>query len=234
MKSAFVDDSLAFLSCLQLSDTFFPSGLYTLSYGLEAAAQSGQVDATSFGPLLLDHLSVSFGPTDGIALACSHRASAEDHLQLALQADSRLTSVKIAREPRETSCRVGRQLLNIGRRIFAVRVLDEYARYVEKGATPGNHAVVLGLLMAALGISREKAVLSELYAFAASFVSAGVRLNVIDFRDAQANLHQHRSVMVEIARACCTKDVQDIASSAPWIDVMSMYHEQAEVRLFMS
>ncbi len=234
MKPAPVDDALSFLSCLQLADSFFPSGLYTLSHGLETAVQFGQVDATSLGSLLAAYLRAGFGSTDGIALARAHRASEEDHLPLALLADKRLTAVKLPREARETSWRVGRQLLNIGRWIFGKQILHEYTQHVENGDTPGNHAIVLGLTMATLGISREKAVLSELYAFSTSLVAAGVRLNVVDYRVDQEILHHHRSVMVEVAHANCTKEVQDIASSVPWIDVMTMCHEQAQVRLFMS
>lgn len=234
MKPGHADDSLTFLSCLQLADTFFPSGLYTLSHGLETANQLGQVDAIMLATLLVNYLRASFGPTDGIALACAHRACEENHLSQALQADNRLTAVKLPRETRETSRRVGHQLLHIGRRVFGQPILDEYASCVESGAAPGNHAVVLGLIMATLGISRNKAILSELYAFATNFVSAGVRLTIIDYRTAQELLHQHRPVLVELAQLCCARGVQDIVSSAPWIDMMAMCHEQAEVRLFMS
>jgi urease accessory protein UreF len=37
------DDLVSYLSALQLGDSAFPSGRYTLSYGLEAVAQSGQL-----------------------------------------------------------------------------------------------------------------------------------------------------------------------------------------------
>lgn len=67
---------------------------------------------TSLGSLLAAYLRAGFGSTDGIALACAHRASEEDHLPLALLADERLTAVKLPREARETSWRVGRQLFN--------------------------------------------------------------------------------------------------------------------------
>lgn len=234
MRSLCHADSLAFLSCLQLADSFFPSGLYTLSYGLETCAQLGQVDAGTLGALLAEYLRAGFGSSDSVALACAHRAGEHAQVSEAIRADRRLTAVKLARETRETSCRVGRQLLNLSRRLFGQPLLDAYAQRVENGDAPGNHAIVLGLSMALLGIARERAVLSDLYAFSASFVAAGVRLNVIEYRTAQEILHQHRSVLAQVAQEACTKRVEDIASSVPWIDVMSMRHEQAEVRLFMS
>jgi urease accessory protein len=227
-------DALAFLSCLQLADSFFPSGLYTLSHGLETCVQLGQVDGSTLAALLAEHLQAGFGASDSVALACAHRAGEQARMSEAIRADRRLTSVKLARETRETSCRVGRQLLNLSRRLFGQPLLDEYAQQVENGDTPGNHAIVLGLSMALLGIAREQAVLSDLYAFSASFVAAGVRLNVIEYRAAQAILHQHRPLLAQVAQEACTQHVEDIASSVPWIDVMAMCHEQAEIRLFMS
>ncbi len=228
------EHGLAFLASLQLADSFFPSGLYTLSHGLEAFVQSGQVDANNLEALLADYLRYSLGSTDGVALACAHRAGEEDTLRLALLADVRLTAVKLAREARETSRRVGRQLLTLSRQVFGGELLNRYAGHVGNDNAPGNHAVVLGLVMATLGIPRDQAVMSELYTFSSSFVAAAVRLAMIDHRLAQVILHQLKPVIAEIARANCTKSVQDIASCAPLIDVMAMRHERAELRLFMS
>src|SRR5438034_8842434 len=70
------------LSVLQLSDSAFPSGRYTLSYGLEAFAQSCRLTTPSNPSTLVALLSVSirFGvaPSDGGALACAHRAAGRD------------------------------------------------------------------------------------------------------------------------------------------------------------
>jgi urease accessory protein len=88
--------------------------------------------------------------------------------------------------------------------------------------------------MATLRIPPERAVASELYAFAASCVGASLRLGVIDHRVAQVVLHRLKPVIAEAARAACEKGVQDIAGCVPLVDVMAMRHERAEVRLFMS
>jgi urease accessory protein len=88
--------------------------------------------------------------------------------------------------------------------------------------------------MATLRIPRERAVASELYAFAASYVGASLRLGVVDHRAAQVVLHRLKPVIAEAARDACEKGVQDIAGCVPLIDVMAMRHERAGVRLFMS
>lgn len=228
------DDLLPFLGSLQLADSFFPSGLYTLSHGLEAFAQVEHLDADSLTALLGDYLRHGVGPTDGVALACAHRAAGEGDLDLAARADLRLTAVKLSREARETSLRTGRQLLLLAAQTFGGDVLNSYGAHVRGGDAPGNHAVVLGLTMASLGIPRDQAVAGELYAFATSSVGAMMRLAVIDHRAAQQVLHRLKPLMAEIARGVCDSDVWEIGGCVPLVDIMAMRHEQADVRLFMS
>ena len=229
------------LSLLQLSDTAFPSGRYTLSYGLEAFAQSGQVTTPSRPSTLLALLSdcIRFGvaPSDGVALSCAHRASGLDgvlDLELVARADERLTAVKLTREAREASTRTGRALLATATAAFGGTSILDYAERVTEGRSPGNHAVVLGLLSARLGVPRLEAVAGELYAFSASWVAAAVRLAVTDHRTAQSLLHHARPVIAEAALAAVDRDVTDISSCTPLPDVMAMRHEQAELRLFAS
>jgi urease accessory protein len=224
-----------FLSALQLSDSAFPSGRYTLSYGLETFAQSGQlgtpVRRSTLTSLLADCIRFGVAPSDGVALACAHRAP--DDLDIVARADHRLTAVKIARESRDTSRRTGRALLSAAA-AFGAASVQRYAEHVHGGFAPGNHAVVLGVLSAALGVPRLEAVAAELYAFSAAWVAAAVRLSLIDHRAAQALLNRVRPVIAEAALDVVDRDVAHISSCAPLLDVMSMRHEHAELRLFAS
>lgn len=228
------DDALSFLVSLQLADSLFPSGLYTLSHGLEAFAQADLLSAATLEPLLADYLLHGVGPSDGIALSCAHRAGATGDLDLAARADARLTAVKLPREMRESSLRIGRQLLTLASQVFGGDDVAAYAARVRTGGAPGNHAVALGLVMASLGISRDRAVVGELYAFAASCVAACVRMAAIDHRTAQIVLRQLAPVIAEAASATRDRDVRDIGGCVPLSDIMSMRHERADVRLFMS
>jgi urease accessory protein len=115
---------------------------------------------------------------------------------------------------------------------FEATALREYAARVEAGSSPGNHAVVLGVLGASLGVPRLEAVAGELFAFSAGWGGAAVRLGLIDHRAAQRLLHRVRPVSVAAALRAVDRDVRHISSSGPLPDVMSMRHEQAELRLF--
>ncbi len=231
---------MGFLSVLQLSDSGFPSGRYTLSHGLEAFAQEGLVESPcspeSLAALLADDVRLAVAPSDGVALACAHRAVGADgtvDVDLVLRADRRLTAIKLARETRDASTRSGRALLSAAPTVAGV-TMGGYAHLIEVGHAPGNHAVVLGLLEALLGVARLEAVAGELWAFSAGWVAAAVRLGLADHLAAQLLLRRVRPVLVGAAERAVAGDVADISSCAPLPDVMSMRHEQADVRLFAS
>jgi urease accessory protein len=229
------------LSVLQLSDSGFPSGRYTLSHGLEAFAQSGQLSVparpSTLATLLGDCIRFGVAPSDGVALACAHRAAGPDgvvDLELVTRTDERLSAVKLAREAREASTRTGRALLSAATAAFGKTAMADYIELVDTRRTPGNHAVVLGLVGATLGVPRLEAVTGELYAFAAGWVAAAIRLALTDHRTAQGLLHRVRPVITEAALKAVELDVAHISSCTPLLDVMSMRHEQAELRLFAS
>jgi urease accessory protein len=227
------------ISLLQLSDSAFPSGRYTLSHGLEPLAQSGRLPTPSAPSQLLsvlsDSIRLAVAPSDGVALACAHCAlHADGDVDLALLqgADQRLTAVKIARDQREASRRTGRALLDAALLAFGGAALRQLSELVGESRTPGNHAVVLGLIAAALGVPRSDAVAGELYAFASGWLSAAVRLGLSDHQTAQALLHAVRHVIVASALRALDGGVGEISACTPLLDVMSMRHEQADVRLF--
>jgi urease accessory protein len=230
-----------FLAMLQLADSGFPSGRYTLSYGLETLVQTHRLgtpaEPSALAELLCDQLRLAVAPSDGVALACAHRAvgrSGELDMDLIVRADERLTAVKLAREARTTSVRTGRALLRTARAALDQPAMKGYAERVEQGRSPGNHAVVLGVLSACLDVSRMEAVAGELFAFCTSWVAAAVRLAAADHVTAQALLHQVQPVIAEASLRALDKRVSDISGCAPLLDVMAMRHEQSGLRLFAS
>ncbi|WP_344731835.1 urease accessory protein UreF, partial [Spinactinospora alkalitolerans] len=258
------DRTRSFLVSLQLTDSAFPSGRYAFSAGLEAFVQAGRIDPAqpeeALTALLTDYLRYAVGPADGAALACAHRAvtdhgggdrgrdsggdgregpepaarTGERLLESVARADERLSAVKLPREARHASARSGRALLDTATAVFAVPALAAYARRVRAGCAPGNAAVLLGLLTAALGVPRRQALAGELHSFTAGSVQAAVRLAVLDHRGAQAVLHRLHPVITEVTEENTDKSVQQIAGNAPLIDVLSMRHERAALRLFAS
>lgn len=223
-----------YLGSLQLADSFFPSGSYTLSHGLESFAEAGLLDANTLTAIAGDLLRCSVGPTDGVALAVASRAARQHDLDQIAEADLRLTAVKLAREPRHASIRLGRQMLAVARDVFADEVSGAYLARVRAEGLPGNQPVAAGLLKAALEIPVWEAVASELHAFVTSCAGAALRMALIDHRQAQHVIRDLAPVIAAAADDAVTRSVREIGGSAPFAEIMSMRHETAETRLFVT
>ncbi len=225
---------MAFLSALQLSDTFFPTGRYTLSHGFEAFVQAGLVSKAEVEALLRDYLENVLGPADGVALSHAHRATEGRDLGRLMEIDRRLFALKLVREGREASRRVGKRILTTAVKLSPDPLLKDYLAAVGAGACPGNAAVALGAVAAALGIARREAMLIELYTFTASVLGAAMRLIRLDHEEAQLILGGLRHFMVRVVQENIDKSLQEMRAFAPLIDIMGAVHERARVRLFIS
>jgi urease accessory protein len=225
---------LAFLSALQVSDTFFPTGLYTLSHGLEAFVQAGLVSKADVEALLGDYLESVLGPADGVALSHAHRATEGRDLGRLMEIDRRLFALKLVREPREASRRVGKRMLTTAVKLNPDPLLKDYWVAVGAGACPGNSAVALGAVTATLRIARREAMLIGFYTFTAGVLGAAMRLIRLDHEEAQLILARLRHLMVRVVQENIDKGLQEMRAFAPLIDIMGAMHERARVRLFIS
>ncbi|TDB84875.1 urease accessory protein [Actinomadura sp. KC216] len=222
------------LAQLQLTDSGFPSGLYTLSHGLEGHFQVRAVHADDLLGLVRDLVRAA-GTADASALALAHRAVSAGDWDELVEVDRRLYAIKLNEEQRRASTRTGRQVLDTAGPAFDSAPAVRLARLVADGAAPGNHAVVVGAVHAGLGVPVRNAVASDLYAFAASCAAAAVRLGRIDFRRAQALLREVRPELVAATDvALAARDPQDLHASVPAADAVAAVHERAEARLFIT
>ena len=224
----------SFLSSLQLTDSLFPSGLYTLSHGLESYFQAELLAADSLTALIADLLRSSVGPTDATACALAMRAAKNGDLEGVGHIDERLHAVKLVREQRQASLRLGRQLLALSRDVFQDEASATYLRRVRDAGMPGHHAVASGLLKSALSISPREGVVTELYSYAASCAGAALRMAAVDHRQVQRTLHHLQPAIETVADEALRREVGELGGSAPLAEIMAMRHEVAEMRLFVT
>ncbi|PTR21849.1 urease accessory protein [Rhodococcus sp. OK519] len=227
-------DVATLLVTLQLTDSSFPAGFYTLSHGLEGYSQTRSVTPETLPFLLVDLLRHSVGPADATALALAHAAIvAGDHEGL-LRVDRRLHATKLNRELRRACTRTGHQMLSVARQTFERDRIDRFAEDVAAKRTPGTQPVVAGVVAAACGVGAAQAVAGDLFAFAASLVGAALRLRLTDHLRAQRILADVAPVIEEVTAAALRRNLNDLGGCTPVADVMSAGHERADARLFVS
>jgi urease accessory protein len=149
--------------------------------------------------------------------------------------DRQLEMVKLAREEREGSRRVGRRLLVEAARLFPDALVARYAALAgTAGGPPGHAAVAQGLAYAAGGVAGRTAALAAGAALANGTVTAAMRLGLIGHGDAQRLLLAAHPVITAAVDRAETRDPFDLRPSAPMLDIALARHERADVRTFAS
>jgi urease accessory protein len=220
------------LAALQLGDSLFPSGGFTLSHGLETLAERRLVtDAATLQEWIGVGLRWQVAPSDGVAAAAAW--SSADDLEQVAEIDRLLHATKLACEPRQASERTGRQTLST-LATLAGGSLARYRRDVMAGRAPGLQPVVLGLAGRQLGIGRRETVLLILHLFVGGCIGAALRLLDVDDVETQR---------IRLALIPTLAAAADEALAVPWkemyacavhTELMTMMHERATMRLFAS
>ncbi len=218
------------LGALQIGDSLFPSGGFTLSHGLETMAERRLVvGAESLHRWIARTVRWQVATSDGVATAAVW--AADDDLALVAEIDGYLYASKLAREPREASQRTGRQMLASLSAILG-GTLTAYRREVLAGTARGLQPVVVGLAARGLGLSRRDTILLLLHLHVSGCLGAALRLIEVDDIEAQQIRLALVPTMSEAADAALGMDWRDMHTGAMQTEIMAMLHESSTTRLF--
>ena len=158
------------LTLLQLTDSFFPTGAFAHSFGLETYVQLELVNDPETFEMFL-RLTLYHGVRNGdvVAIGLTYKATGIEQI---IDLDARLTAMKIARESREGSIKIGKQFLRNAAILERNEMIDEYAERVRSGRCAGHHAIAYGLVASAAQIDLFSVVLGYLHAHIVGQVSA--------------------------------------------------------------
>ncbi len=229
-------DSL--LALFQLIDTFFPTGAFAHSFGLETYVQEGRVtNRTTFEELLRSTLHHGMRNMDATAVALAYKAAQASDIEQIVILDTRLTALKLPRESREGSIKIGKQFLRNALRLFIEsrpETLEAYEQRIRSGECAGHHSIAYGLVTAVASIDLPLALLGYLHAYVVSQVSAAVRLIPLGATEGQLIIQSIRPDLLEIAVFAQKAEMEDLGCFTPGLDIRSMQHERLYSRLFIS
>jgi urease accessory protein len=223
------------LAALQLADSFFPTGMYAHSCGLEGMVRRGWVrTAEDVEELVRNQFTWSVVPGDGVALLNAYRAAALGDLGTLIAVDRLLYSLKLPAELRAASCQAGRRLLDETAPLTSGPVHASYRAEVERHQTPGTGAVALGVVGWALDIPEEWALLMFCHSYAVGVLSAAMRLLRLTHSQAQGILWGLHSLVADLVNEVKDRTWQEMTSFTPQLDIAAMGHESDDLRMFAS
>ena len=221
------------LAMMQLADSFYPTGSFTLSHGIETLVQTGRVKSMqqlqTFLQLLLTK---KVGTTDVVALIHSHRGSSQNDITKIHEADRRLYLQTAIARSRETQRQSGRALLMVASNTWESNILDTLKQETAKGEIHCLHPVIFGAVSAIIGMTKQDAVLAFLHSLVTSIISAAIRLGVVGHLQGQQVLLQLAPDIESVWLRASTMTLDQMRSGTPAIDLAQMQHAQLSQRLF--
>jgi len=223
------------LTLLQLADSFFPSGSYTLSHGLESLVQSKAITTAeqleSFVQLLVGN---KVGTTDLVALTHAHRASRQNDIAGIAQTDTRLFAQTPIEKTRTTQRQSGRALLMVASKTWPHSQLSKLAQMTAIQQFNCLHPIVFAVVAQVAQLDETDTRLAFLHGFVTGVLGAGIRLGVIGHLQAQQIRRAVSADMEAVCKAAGQKSLNEMYSCTPLIDIAQMRQAKLSRRLFAS
>ncbi|HEV8404527.1 MAG TPA: urease accessory UreF family protein [Nitrososphaera sp.] len=217
---------------MQLADSFFPSGMFGLSGGLESFVKSGRIRSRNdVFHFILHQMSFQLVPFDCAVLSAVMNAAKKGDVAGAVVADNWCYSLKLIKGVRIASTRSGRQLLNCLVHMTNDRFAKKIYAQVERKVSAGTYPACLAVAANALGVPEKSAIRMMLYSYCVSVVGAAVRLGIISHIEGQSILTQ---LARDVNSAKVSKNIRELWQLTPLAEIMQMQHEQDDLRMFIT
>jgi urease accessory protein len=213
------------LSMLQLADSFFPAGTYTMSNGLEALFKQRKLGAGELGNLIKTYMERQIGPADVAALGSAYERAASQDLDGVLVIDSALYSMKLVEEVRNALARSGAQMVRTVSAFLKDKTLAGYESAVKRGRATGVYPIALAVACVAAMM---------LYSFCVGMAGAALRMGVIDHVAAQKMLHELKPAIAKVLEENIDRPATELWQFAPGIDVWQVAHERLDSKMFIT
>lgn len=225
------------LAALQLADSFFPSGMITLSHGLEGFLCLQPQSGKDLPRLLEDYLWHKVAPLELVAYLHAYRAAETADLEHLQYIDRYLTASLLPQELRQGSARSGRAVLETLSPLENVTnnaLFQAFVAGVRTQQSEGNAAICLALVCLSWQVPQRAGGIILLYTFMVSFLGAALRLGSIGHREVQRILLSLRPQLSSLLDTVWERDLEELGGFAPLADIRAMQHAYLPVRLFSS
>jgi urease accessory protein len=223
------------LSLLQLSDPTLPIGGYAHSAGLETYVQQGIVNnKLTANEFVTEMLTRNLQYTDAAFVSMAFDAAVAKNIATILDLDTECNAVKLPKEMRQASQKLGIRLIKIFQSLNKNELADQYKTAIDNKKTSGHYCIAFGLYAATLGIKKMDALTGFYYNAAAGMVTNCVKLIPLGQQDGQEILFSLQPLINQLVEQTLLPDKDLVGLCCTGFDIRCMQHEQLYSRLYMS
>lgn len=224
------------LSVMQLSDSFFPTGIFATSNGLEFLFKEKKIQGmTDLIEIIETSINQQIGPSDCVALANVIDDANKNNFDKVIEADNIVFATKPIKEIRNASVRSGVQLIKcVSEFVNDNKILNQYRDDITKNKAHGVYPVAFAVCCNALEIKKEKSMAMMLYGFTVGIVGAALRLGLINHFEGQKIIHSLKPIISQTIKEYSNKSLLEMWQFAPQVDITQMSHEKMDSKMFIT
>ncbi|HEY4246365.1 MAG TPA: urease accessory UreF family protein [Lacunisphaera sp.] len=230
-----LDDAGWIVGLLQAGDSFYPTGSYAHSFGLEGLVQENVVrDRATLREFIFQSVLPSLQWVELPLATHAWQAFGSGDWQKIAELCSLSSALKASQELRGASANVGRQRAELVALLRPNAVAGEYLRRASEADWPFSAAVSAALEGRVLGAPQVAVLSGMYYANVASLLSAAMKVLRLGQNAAQSLLTEALVAAPTVIAAAMEVPVDGIGWFNPWLDIAAARHETADARMFIS
>ncbi len=231
-----IDEIEQDLGMMQLSDSFFPTGIFATSNGLEFLFKERKNNGMSeIVNILRINIRQQIGPSDCVALANAFDSANKQDFEKIIEIDNIIFATKPIKEIRDASIRSGIQLIKcVSEFVKDDKILEQYKNNISENNVHGIFPVAFAICCNALKIKKEKCMMMLLYGFTVGVVGAALRLGLIQHFEGQKIIHSIKPIISETIQEYSDKSISEMWQFAPQMDIIQMSHEKMNSKMFIT
>jgi len=220
---------------LQAGDSFYPTGSYAHSFGLEGLVHENVVrDRATLRQFIrgsalptLRHVELPLAAHAWRALAPPDWPRVRDLCVLS-------SALKTAREARVAAANIGRQRAELVATLREHSLAREYLLQAAAAQWPFTPSVSAALEGRSLGAPLPSVLAGITYATLAALISAAMKLLRLGQNASQTLLTESLAAAPPLIAEAQATAFEDIGWFNPWLDIAAARHESADSRMFIS
>ena len=220
---------------LQAGDSYYPTGSYAHSFGLEGLVQEGVVrDRETLRTFLLHSAVPALRHAELPIAAHAWREFAIPNWEQIGELCGLSSALKTSREARQASVNIGRQRSELAAMIRNSELAREFLRRADEASWPVVAPVAAALEGHVLGAPLVGVLAGIYYATVASLLSAAMKILRLGQNTAQTLMTEALAAAPDVIENASNTPVDQIGWFNPWLDIAAARHETADARMFIS